>query len=461
MTLPNGNKRSSNATFHRHLSEQQWREQVSTPPGHYIGLWCDDDNAYHLCWDHQKPTLYSTPLIDRRYFALSRTSRAASMAERMAFELWGAMPLDALSDEPFLDHEKWLSVWPLSRRALPAAIPSQPDGPLDAAPSRPGSVKKSPSGLRVGRSHRGLHKRLLEKPIDEALSMVGKLAAGETVSAALAMAQALEALYSIKIPPQRRDERLILAEIERIRVHLESIIDVARLTQQDLLETHAALILRQCDQTCAQHGGGLHMIGCIMLGGISAEIEVAALTEAIMAAISPRLPLLGQLITNAGSVMLRRNIVTRHRAETYSIRGVNGRASGHQGDLRLLYRDPRLEIRFDNLDQRGDARARLWNRYLEISDSLAYLHVLRHHFGRDFPFYELVVHDADEAISGVEGPRGETWCWVKCQEDRLTHFHIQTGSFNTLPLLLELNLAGEDEQFLNASFAHSSASAEL
>lgn len=461
--MPNLGTRAAAPSFHRHLTEQQWREQAAAPSGNFIGLWCDDDNAYHLCWDRQSPVLYSTPLIDRRYFGLSHATRAASLAERMALELWGAMPLDALSDEPLLDHEKWLSVWPLSRRALPSAASSAllTRDPLFTATSRPGLLRKSHSGLRVGRSHRGLHKRLLEKSITEALQMVGRLASGETVSAPLVMAQALEACHGIGISPRDRDGRLILAEVERLRVHFESIIAVARLTGQELLETHAALILRKCEQACAEHAGGHHMMGCIMLGGMSPAIDATALAKAIISTLPARLPLLVKLISHAETVLTRRATVPRHRAEAHLLRGVNGRASGYKGDLRLMRRDPRFTIKLDALSLKGDAYARLWNRYHEITESLAYLTAIHDHDTHEIDIARPVVYEAHEATSFIEGARGESWCWVKCQDERLTHFHLQTGSFNTLPVLLELCLAGEDEQFLEASFAYSPAGAEL
>ncbi len=162
--------------------------------------------------------------------------------------------------------------------------------------------------------------------------MVGRLASGETVSAPLVMAQALEACHGIEVSPRDRDERLILAEVERLRVHFESIITVARLTGQDLLETHAALILRKCEQACAEHAGGHHMMGCIALGGMSPAIDAAELAKAIISTLPARLPLLAKLISHAETVLTRRAKMPRHRAKTHLLRGVNGRASGYKGD---------------------------------------------------------------------------------------------------------------------------------
>ncbi len=123
--------------------------------------------------------------------------------------------------------------------------------------------------------------------------------------------------------------------------------------------------------------------------------------------------------------------------------------------------DPRFAVKLDALNLKGDAYARLWNRYYEIKESLAYLTAIHNQDAHEIDIACPIVHNAHEAVSFIEGARGESWCWVRCQDERLTHFHLQTGSFNTLPVLLELCLAGEDEQFLEASFAYSSAGAEL
>ncbi|XAO71281.1 MAG: hypothetical protein AAYR33_10055 [Acetobacteraceae bacterium] len=208
------------------------------------------------------------------------------------------------------------------------------------------------------------------------------------------------------------------------------------------------LILRKCEQACAEHAGGHHMMGCILLGGMSPAIDAAALAKAILSNLPACLPLLAKLISHAETVLTRRATMPRHRAETHLLRGVNGRTSGYKGDLRLMRNDPRFAVKLDALNLKGDAYARLWNRYYEIKETLAYLTAIHN-------------HDAHEAVSFIEGARGESWCWVRCQDECLTHFHLRTGSFNTLPVLLELCLAGEDEQFLEASFAYSPAGAEL
>ena len=344
--------------------------------------------------------------------------------------------------------------------------------------------------LEPGYNRRGVEHLLGQATWEGALALAGRLCEGCAVANLLAFCQAVEELAGLTAPLRGQYLRLVLAELERARSHLEAcaaLLDALGLpgpAAGRLRAAAARLLAAQAEWTGTRRApltyGGIAPTADILDAERTALIAVLAEAERVLAPLAQQVlrqrGLTGRLVGLAG--------IRPASAERLDLRGPVGRAAGLARDLRRdapgpvyarLQADeapppsppaplPRRE-RGDNpegaadlvgsarvlvVTQRGgDAYARLTVRLLEALESLRLARVALETLPGGAVGLagaaradELVAQALarrgvvrGDAMGRAEGPRGEVTCIVvgSAAGPDLVHFH--TGSFATLPIV--------------------------
>lgn len=453
------------APAHYALDEAQWDAMLATPPLWFIAHWCDDRRAYALFLERERPLMVSTECSDGRYLALSQTIPAAEWPERIAQDLWGAQPMFARNVQPLLDRDYWRHATPMAARPGPggASPPCDPaQEPFDdvAGPS----VLDTP-GVPLGFAHRGLLQSLRGMRPEEALRLIGRVAAGGFVAHPLAYCRAVEQALGVRISPAGRDGRIILAEIERICVHLHDIATCATQSGAGLLATHAALAREHLADLAVEHGAARRLTDCVTPDGIAPDIAVSDLAKAVDEAMAPRMEHLLTLHRAFSDHLRDVATLTRHQIERFNIGGLAARAVGRAFDLRQHEEDPRHMAGRAGSLVKGDALAREILRLREIRDSLRRITRVAAEFGRDFVSEwpsdaPETSATSGEGIGAAEGAHGDIWFWVRLREGRIDAIHLRDPALSLAPVLPALLRAAPQMPVL-ASFGFSTAAAEL
>lgn len=446
------------APRHFALDEAQWERMVHAwAPLWFLAHWCDAGRAYALFLDGDQPVMASTPMVEGRYLALSKTVPAAAWSERMAQDLWDARPMFARDVRSLLDMGGWVHSAPLSSRRAPGSPPRAccpEDEPFGDAT---GPVVLTDRDMTFGLSHRGLVQRMLGLSPGEGLRHVGRISSGGFVAHALAYCRAVEAAIGGSVPPEGRDGRIVLSEIERISVHLGDLARVATLADAGLLATHATLARETIADLCVRHGATRRLTDVIAPEGIAPGIEVRELADAVMELVRTRLPDWHLLHEGAAFRLRHVGVLEAAKVTSMAIGGLSARATGRSFDLRQREDDPRYGAGRAGSLTEGDALARGRLRLREIRDSVRRLERVTSDFGASWEDGRQRVN-VGEGIGAVEGARGDVWCWVRLVDDRIDGFHLRDGAFSLAPVLGRL-VGGADAELVLASFGFSAASA--
>ncbi|WP_232228165.1 hypothetical protein [Asaia astilbis] len=195
------------APYHYALDETSWRAMTTAAPGWFIAHWCDDNRAYALFLDQEKPLLVSTLLVEGRYFALSATLPSASWPERIAQDLWGTLPLGAAETEAALDRGGWASISPFSSRSVPSDHTPPSAFFMDGLQTDMPPLAWAARHIAPGGAHIGLLQHLHGKAPEEALRVVGRGVSSGFVATPLAYSRAIEQALGLIPSDSVRDAR--------------------------------------------------------------------------------------------------------------------------------------------------------------------------------------------------------------------------------------------------------------
>jgi Ni,Fe-hydrogenase III large subunit len=299
--------------------------------------------------------------------------------------------------------------------------------------------------LRAGRNRVGFEERVAEGGLDwpHALTAVEGLCGSCSQANTLAFCQAVEAAGRMLVPPRAAYLRMVLVEVERIASHL---MNADRTLDAIGLHDRAAIMrdLRErIVHAMSEWTGARIHHAIITYGGLSRNMDEVAGRGLTLAARHVERALRAQVsaLINSREVAGRLaglGTVTAAEALVGSLRGPVVRAAGLAVDLRATwptgaYDDEAVTI---VAQRNGDAFSRLVVRLLECLESFRVIEQALD----DLPSGPVRVRagmDVREGtgISRVEGPRGETFCWIQGEPEGLRGVHLSTGSQPTLGIV--------------------------
>ena len=212
-----------------------------------LAVWADTSNAYALLLDETAcvPLLVSTTIEAGGFPALSPVRPLAAWFERMVRDLWGHAAVGGTDQRAWLDHGQWPHTAPMALRVGPPGGRSEPPeflsaggddldqiplGPVHGGIAAAAHLRLTGRGetivrleSRLGYTHKGTLTLMRGKSPRAAARFAARLSAESTVAHAIAFARATEAALQCEVPPQAVAWRDVMAELERITVHLDDL----------------------------------------------------------------------------------------------------------------------------------------------------------------------------------------------------------------------------------------------
>jgi len=465
---------------------------VDDPALDLLGLWAETGRIHALFTDASGSVLpVAAPVVDGAYAALSPGRPSAAWFERMVHDLWGHAAAGGRDLRPWLDHGKWEFLAPMGVRPKPRiGAPEPPEflasagedlhqipvGPIHGGIIEPGHFRITAQGetvirleIRLGYTHKGSLVMMRGKPPRVAARFAARLSGDSTVAHSWAYAAAVEAALQVSPPPRAVALRAVMAELERIAMHLGDIGAIIGDTGYSALPARFGFLRESLLQAASRAFGHRLMMDAVVPGGIAADIAADGAT-AIRAALDTMDGELGALLAlyEGSSSLVDRlsgtGVLTAALAARHAAGGVIGRASGRSFDARVV---PGYAP-YDRLDfavpvlQAGDVDARVRLRWAELRESGAMIRSLL----ATLPAGALSVNlpaASGEGLGVAEGFRGDIWHWVRLDGGLVAAAFARDPSWLQWPLL-EAAIAGNivaDFPLCNRSFNCSYSGVDL
>ncbi len=281
---------------------------------------------------------------------------------------------------------------------------------------------------RVGYNERGCAERIPRLNLEQGLQLVTRICGTCSHAHTLAFCQAIEQLWGIAVPPRASYLRCALAELERLRSHLDTLTALFATIGQERL--HAALHDQsvQARELMRQLSGQPIFPDMCLPGGVWRDVDdqqrMATLTQ--LARLNRRLFQLVDRVIDQRALLARTvdvGVLSQNAASQFGLRGPMARASGLQADLRLdepyaAYHQlpPRLVVQ-----EGGDVYARMVVLLLECIESAKLTEqALQNLPEGDWQGSLPATLAAGQASAGVEAPRGALRYSVESDGRRLT-----------------------------------------
>ncbi|MFN8622068.1 MAG: NADH-quinone oxidoreductase subunit C [Chloroflexota bacterium] len=411
------------------------------------------------------------PLDDPSYPALTPLLPRAHWDEREAADLLGLRPVGHPDPRRLVLHETFPDGYHPLRTDVSAVerpavadgrweaftatgegIYQLPVGPIHAGIIEPGHFRFSAVGERVLHldarlfyTHRGLEKLVEGRTFAAALPIVERACGVCSVTHALAYSQAVEALTATAIPERARWARVLLAELERAYNHVGDLGNMCAGMGFNPGSSRIGALKERLLRVNDALTGHRWLHAMVVPGGLRRDLgadRVAALPEELHA-ISRELGAALRLVLRSDGAVSRLNRTGKVDPDTLRALGglgVAAKAIGIEDDLRrdepyAAYGEVSIEVATAHA---GDAHARFDVRAKEAHDALRIAGDVAR--GLAAGAWAVPVASVPEpgsvAVSGVEGPRGPSWIWVRAGEggtvDRL---HLRTASFANWPVV--------------------------
>jgi Ni,Fe-hydrogenase III large subunit len=379
----------------------------------------------------------------------------------MVHDLWGHRAEGARDLRPWLNHGRWAVSAPMASRPVPAGgTPEPPEfltaegadlyqialGPIHGGITGPGHFRLTAHGetvvrseMRLGYAHKGQLILMRGKSPRVAARFAARLSGDSNVANAVAFARAAEAALGVEALPRATALRGVMAEVERIAMHLADIAGVCAEAGAEIarIGRHREMLLR----ASALAFGHRLMMDCVVPGGVAADIvpggpeairrvlgELKAELPAIARAYE-RHPGLAERVVGTGTV-------DPALAVRLAAGGYVGRAAGRQVDARTLPGYPP----YDALDfvvpvlSAGDIDARIRIRLAEIAESIGMVGMLLDLLPED-GLSSPLPPGSGEGIGVAEGFRGDIWCWLRLEGGMIGAAFMRDPSWAQWPLL--------------------------
>ncbi len=304
--------------------------------------------------------------------------------------------------------------------------------------------------IGIGYNHRGLEKLCEQRSYLQDLYLLERISGICSHTNAICYAGAVETLAGVEIPPRAKFIRVIVAELERLHSHLLWLGFCGRTIGLETLLMAAWRDREQILDMLAMLGGNRVHCSINTLGGVRRDLSPtqAESIAAVLTDIDDRAGYYIELLTTDAIIRTRLEgigVLSREDALRYGVVGPVCRASGVQFDVRaaesyLAYG----EIPFNMVtSERGDAFGRAMVRLHEMRESVAIIRYALAHLPEGPLTVAVPRHiPSGEALSRVEGPRGETVHYVRSDgTPRPDRVHVRAATTANWPVL-ERMLAG-------------------
>jgi Ni,Fe-hydrogenase III large subunit/Ni,Fe-hydrogenase III component G len=489
------------------LDARGWRaaaERLRASGGRLVALWGSDEGgahfAAHCALAIPSGLLWITmPLSGQpsEYPDLSDLFPAANRMQRATYDLLGVRAAS-------VDKRRWLrhGAWPAGefplRKSVNATqsfgnaaddytfVPVEgegvheiPVGPVHAGIIEPGHFRFSVVGERVlrleerlGFVHKGIEKRFESFGLPDGYRLAGRVSGDSTVAYAWAYAMAAEGAAGVAPPPRALWLRALLLERERIANHLGDLGFLANDAGLALALAQLSRLKEDCLRSNAVAFGHRYAMDMVVPGGIARDLseqdasrmatEMDRLRAEVLRirAIFDEHPGLQDRFIGAGRVQ-------PDLAERLGLRGLAGRASGQELDLRVQHPwAPYDELPVRMVTHRnGDVAARAFVRFEELLASLELCSEIlaRAPLGNIATLFPLPSR-ASCGVGWVEGWRGEVLIALEAAPDgSLRRVHAHDPSWHNWPVL-EHAVIGDivpDFPLINKSFNLSYSGVDL
>ncbi|MFO1067406.1 MAG: NADH-quinone oxidoreductase subunit C [Geminicoccaceae bacterium] len=432
-----------------------------------VGLWGDPPLVHMALRDPPAGTL-AVASIDAstgRFPSVGRVHPPAIRLERTVYDLFGLLPEGAADDRPWLDHGQWPLVQPMGPATphrpafsayafLPVEGPGLhqiPVGPVHAGIIEPGHFRFTANGetvvrleQRLGWVHKGIERRLVGTPVDEAARIVGRVSGDSTVAYAFGFARAVEAALGVEAPPRAHALRGVMAELERVANHLGDVGAICNDAAFAVMLAHCGYLREQVLQAADACFGHRLMMDRVVPGGVAADLDDAGRRQlaALVQGTRTRFARLVDLYDSTPSLQDR--TVSTGRVDGALVRqwaagGHVGRASGRDFDGRRAVPYPpydRLSFEVPVLEA-GDVDARVWIRIREIGQSLGLIEQLLDALpGGPLRTALAPPPRSAEGMALVEAFRGDLLVWLRLSPGLcIERCHPRDASWFQWPLL--------------------------
>jgi Ni,Fe-hydrogenase III large subunit len=228
-----------------------------------------------------------------------------------------------------------------------------------------------------------------------------------------------------------------------------------------MIHAHCSVLRERTLRAADACFGHRLMRGCIVPGGIAADINVDGATAliALIAEVRSKFPALVSLYDDTASLQDRTvttGILKPELARQFGAGGYVGRASGRDFDARRAFSyAPYDRLSFEvPVRSEGDVNARVWIRIREVEQSLSLIEQILAQLPTGATRLE-VPRRAGEGMAIVEGFRGDILVWLRLDPDgHVARCHLRDPSWFQWPLLeavIEGNIVA-DFPLCNKSF---------
>jgi formate hydrogenlyase subunit 5 len=428
----------------------------------------------------------------RSYPSVTSEVPAAAWYERAIHDLFGLLPLGHPRLDPLIlpvapgsphpvpcvDHENMpieLDEGPLHGQVSGEGVFTIPYGPVRSGVFESVEYLVETTGeeiphlrTRVHHKHRGLDARFTTLHPRDAVLLAERVEGTASVAHATAYAQAIERLCGVDVNWRAQLVRVLHAELERIAVHLDSIIRHTEGAGQAVAYARISRAKEQIQRLRAQLCGSRFGRGVVVPGGVSGPPSRDP-AEVLQRASRVE----GALLSDLRALMRTPSFLDRLRgtgevphevAALHGAVGPIGRASGVIEDVRTARPyGAYSHLGFEPATKwsTGDALERQHVRIHEIRQSF---HLIRHALGeleasREDDWCVVTPMLSGAALSWVESPNGELLYLIDVADGRINRVIARCASFHNLALLPRA-FRGDiytDFVFIEASFALSIA----
>ncbi len=487
------------------LSPDEWTRMAAAlanePTLALLALWADTGNAYALLLDEptSAPVLVSTTIETGGYPALSPVRPVAAWFERLVHDLWGYIAIGGTDQRPWLDHGHWPHATPMAPRVGPPGgrqepleflstgsdtLDQIPLGPVHGGITAASHLRLTNRGetivrleARLGYTHKGTLTLMRGKSPRAAARFAARLSADATVAHGIAFACATEAALQCEIPPRAVAWRAVMAELERIAVHLGDLGATADAVGVPVLSARCASLAEAIHHAADLAFGHRLMMDCVIPGGVAADAapggpETIGRVLDLLADGLPELERLHQTAPLAG-YLAGVGAVTTADVARFSAGGVIGRAAGRNPNPLLP-----LPLRegagggvaggrvagggIAGEGGAGDAAARASVRLTDIAESIRLLRALLLAVPEGAVSVPLP-HDSGEGVGCSEAARGDIWHWLRLDHGQIASVFMRDPAWAQWPVLEAAlaRLQAEDLPLILASFGLTSSGVDL